>query len=108
MDSTGEPQAYNPVDKKWSTSQRLSKDLYITPAKYGAYGLKRTGELYFRYGVSEQVPGGRYWGRIDSPDYLFKNIDYGAYDELVAVTTNGDVVVRTGIVPITKPEGKII
>ena len=35
---------------------------------------------------------------------LFKNIVYGAYDKLVALTTNGDVMARTGMVPITKPE----
>ena len=50
----------------------------------------------FRFDVSANNPVGRYWGRVVS-DYTFTSLDYGANDEVIAVSDKNDVFSRMGL-----------
>lgn len=51
----------------------------------------------YRFDVSPSNVGGQYWGRVHANTKKLADIDYGANGEIVAVTTDGEVVSRLGI-----------
>ena len=54
----------------------------------------------FRYSITSQNPVGRYWGRVSAKE-PFVSVDYGANDEVLAVSKEGVVYSRVGMQPNT-------
>jgi hypothetical protein len=67
---------------------------YVSIGQYGMWGVSKSGQIYFRQGMTRSRPAGYKWKKI--PGRL-NQIEAGKYGQAYGLTKTGYMYVRTGV-----------